>query len=258
MATKKNIVEDTVVANTATTATAKKPAVKSKATAGVTEIVINPVRITTTNITVVGDTPLLVHAWSEKAKRQMLEAQQKQSKAKKAKEIRDPFAEFMNAAYWITPMPEEHTPEAFEKAITEGAKFGFPTIAVKLAALSACYRAGIIPNQMGMKCSFYLNAIDGVDKGTGSELAIIDTDTPPVLREDMVKIGGVSKVADLRYRPVFYNWRVHLRVSLIETGVFTMESIINAINLGGHMNGIGEWRMERDGDFGRFHIELGE
>ena len=33
----------------------------------------------------VGDSSLIVHAWSEKAKRQMLEAQQKVAKAKKAK-----------------------------------------------------------------------------------------------------------------------------------------------------------------------------
>ena len=45
-------------------------------------------------------------------------------------------------------------------------------------------------------------------------------------------------------------------VSLIDVGVFTMESIINAINLGGYMGGIGEWRMERDGDFGHYHVEV--
>lgn len=171
-------------------------------------------------------------------------------------DIRDPFAEFMDALYWLTPKPTEHTPEAFEAAIAAGAKFGFPTSAIKQAALAACYRAGVIPNQVGMKCSFYLNAVDGFDLGTGSELAVIDTDEPPVFREDMVKIGGMTKVADLRYRPAFNHWKIRLTVSLIETGTFTMESIINAINLGGYMNGIGEWRMEKDGDFGHYHIEV--
>ena len=31
-----------------------------------------------------------------------------------------------------------------------------------------------------------------------------------------------------------------------------------AIDMGGFMNGIGEWRMERDGDFGRYHVEFEE
>ena len=221
-----------------------------------TVITIKRPQITTATITIVGETPLIVHAWGEKAKKEMLAAQQKQKVEKKAKDIRDPFAEFMDALYWITPKPEEKTPEAFEKAVMDGAKFGFPITAIKQAALSACYRAGIIPNQMGMKCVFYINALDGLNPGTGSELAVIETDQPPILREDMVKIGGMTKVADLRYRPAFNNWKIRLKISLIEVGTFTMQSIINAIDLGGFMNGIGEWRTERDGDFGRFHVEM--
>lgn len=221
-------------------------------------ITIKPIKLQKARITLVGDTPLIIHSWSEKAKKEMLAAQQKTKKDKKAMDIRDPFAEFMDACYWITPEPKEKTPEAFEKAVAEGAKFGFKTIAIKLAALSACYRAGIIPNQTGMKSCFYINAVDGVYHETGEELAVIRSDDPPICREDMVRIGGMNKTADLRYRPAFKNWKIDLMVTLIDVGTFTMESIINAINLGGYMNGIGEWRMERDGDFGRFHVELTE
>ena len=221
-------------------------------------IKIKPPRIETAEITLVGDTPLIVHAWSEKAKKEMLDAQQKEKKDKKAKDKRDPFAEFVDALYWLTPKPEEKTPQAFEAAVAAGAKFGFPITAIKQAALSACYRAGVIPNQAGMKSAFYLNAVSGVNPETGSELAEIETQEPPEFREDMVKIGGMQKVADLRYRPAFRNWKIRLKISLISVGTFDMESIINAINMGGFMNGIGEWRMERDGDFGRFHVELTE
>lgn len=229
---------------------------KSTEATGTQIITINPIKLQKARITLVGDTPLIVHSWSEKAKKEMLAAQQKTKKDKKAMDIRDPFAEFMDAAYWITPEPEEKTPEAFEKAIANGAKFGFKTSAIKQAALAACYRAGIIPNMTGMKCMFYINAAGDTYKETGEELAVIRTDKPPVLREDMVKIGGIAKTADLRYRPAFIDWKIDLVVTLIDVGVFTMESIINAINMGGYMNGIGEWRMERDGDFGRFHVEL--
>ena len=228
-----------------------------KATEEKTQVItIKPIKVQKATITLVGDTPLLVHAWSEKAKKEMLEAQQKLKKDKKAKEIRDPFAEFMDALYWITPKPAERTPEAYEKAVVEGAKFGFPVSAIKQAALAACYRAGVIPNMKGMMCSFYINPVEGADLGTGSELAVIDAKTPPFFREDMVKIGGMTKVADLRYRPSFKDWKIRLVISLIDVGTFTMESIINAINMGGFMNGIGEWRMERNGDFGHFHVEL--
>jgi len=234
MATKKNAAQET-----------KEIQIKIKA----------PV-IETANIVLVGDSPLIVHAWSEKAKKEMLESQQKEKKDKKAKEKRDPFAEFMDALYWITPKPEEKTPEAFEAAVEAGAKFGFPVTAIKQAALAACYRAGIIPNQAGMKSCFKLTAVDGINPDSGSELAVIETPEPPKCRQDMVKIGSMTKVADLRYRPAFINWKIRLKISLINVGTFDMESIVNAIHLGGVMNGIGEWRMERDGDFGAYHVEV--
>jgi len=34
-----------------------------------------------------------------------------------------------------------------------------------------------------------------------------------------------------------------------------MEDIINAFEMGGFMNGVGEWRVEKDGEFGCFHVE---
>jgi len=224
-----------------------------------TIIKINPIKIQKLDITIVGDTPLLVHAWSEKAKREMLEAQQKLKKDKKAKEIRNPFREYVDAMYWITPKPdfdgmtEAEMKKAFEKAVANGAKFGFPIIAIKQGAMEACYHAGLAKKTF-MRSAFYINQKGGTIY-EGNELAVIETSEPPAFREDMVKIGGMTKVADLRYRPEFRNWKMHLTVSLIDTGVFTMESIVNAINLCGYMNGIGEWRMERDGNFGHFHVE---
>lgn len=220
-------------------------------------ITIKPIKLRRAQITIVGDTPLIVHNWDEKNKLEILAKEQKTAKDKKAKAPRDPFAEFMDAAYWITPEPKEKTKEAFDEAVRNGAKFGFKTIAIKQAALSACYRAGIIPNQTGMKSSFYLNSADSQYRHeNGEELAVIKSPMPPILREDPVRVGGVTKTADLRYRPMYVDWSIDLVITLIDTGVFDLDSIINAINMGGYMNGIGEWRMERDGDFGRFHVEV--
>ena len=48
-------------------------------------------------VTVVGDSPLIVHAWSPKAKREMLDKQMK--KAKGAKEAKDPVKDFEESMY---------------------------------------------------------------------------------------------------------------------------------------------------------------
>lgn len=218
------------------------------ATKKVELVKIEPLKIEYRQITIVGDTPLIVHAWSEKAKKEMLEKQQKKTKTS-AKAIRDPFAEFMNACYWITEKPEEDTEVAFAEAIRNGAKFGFPVTAIKQAAQSTLYRLGVIPNQMIMRGAFFI-------KGVGeNQLGEIITHYPPEIREDMVKIGGISKTSDLRYRPCFNDWKMVLDIEYNASSDITWEQIVNGINTAGFMNGIGEWRPEKDGPYGRFHVE---
>lgn len=215
-------------------------------------------------IKLVGDTPLLVHAWSEKAKKAMLEAQQdpdpKKGKGKgKKHEIRDPYDDFINAAYWITDKPdvagkpEDEQHKIFMNAWSKGAKFGFPTIAFKKAAIMAAWSAGLITSQPFMRRLFHVRAVNGSHVNSSQELAIIETKEAPVNCEDMVKVGP-SKVADLRYRPAFKDWSTELEIDLIETGTFKLEDIVNAFELGGFMNGVGEWRIEKDGEFGCFHV----
>ena len=100
---------------------------------------------------------------------------------------------------------------------------------------------------MGLRSSVF---IDGYGP---MQLAIIESDTLPEMREDMVKVG--MGTADLRYRPMFVNWGMTLKVRYNKNGAFSLDQILNVINLGGQTNGIGEWRNERDGQFGMFAID---
>ena len=194
-------------------------------------------------IKIVGDTPLIVHAWSEKAKRQMLEAQMKTTKTK-AKEARDPYDDFVGSLYWLTEKPESN-PEAFEKAVKAGAKWGFPVGAIKQAGNSAAYRLGWVKNQMELRGSYFLSSEYG-------EMAEIQGSIPE-MREDMVRIGQGS--ADLRYRAEFKNWYMLLTLEFNASGNMTLEQILNVVNAGGYCCGLGEWRVEKDGSFGKYHVE---
>lgn len=214
-------------------------------------ITIKPVQIKKTAVRIVGDSPLIVHAWSDKGKQMILDAQTGKKKGKQ-KPKRVPAADFVEGAYWLTPKPEysddptdEEVIEAFDKAIAEGARFGFPATAIKQAANSAAYRLGWVKNQSGLRGAWFIEADE-------NGLVEVHSDTP-VIREDMVKIG--MGTADLRYRPQFNNWYCDLTISYNASGEFDLDSIINALNAGGYCVGIGEWRPERDGIFGRFHIE---
>lgn len=212
-----------------------------KANAEVIEI--RPIEIKKVTIHIVGDTPLIMHAWSEKAKRMMLEAQMGVAKGKK-KEAKNPVDDFIRSMYWLTPMPEDGTMESFEEAIANGARFGFPVTAFKQAAISAAYRMGWAKDKMSMRGAFF---IDSDENG----MIEIHSDTPE-MREDMVKVG--MGTADIRYRGEFKNWYADLTISYNANGQYSLENIVNIINAGGYVCGVGEWRPERDGQNGMFHV----
>ena len=73
------------------------------------------------------------------------------------------------------------------------------------------------------------------------------------MREDYVKIPKTG-AADLAFRGEFKQWKSTFTINYIE-GIYSIEQIINFINLGGFTVGIGEWRPEKGGSFGRFHVE---
>ena len=209
-----------------------------------TEVIeIRPIEIKKVTIRIVGDTPLIMHAWSEKAKRMMLEAQMGIAKGKK-KEAKNPVDDFIRSMYWLTPMPQDGTMESFEEAIANGARFGFPVTAFKQAAISAAYRMGWAKDKMSMRGAFF---IDSDENG----MIEIHSDTPE-MREDMVKVG--MGTADIRYRGEFKNWYADLTISYNANGQYGLENIVNIINAGGYVCGVGEWRPERDGQNGMFHV----
>lgn len=196
-------------------------------------IMIPEIQQKTLVLKVVGDSPLIVHKWSEKAKKEILEKQMK--KATKAKEAKDPWMDYCESMYWLTPMPEKPTQEDIEKA-----KFGFPATAFKAAAIDAGYQQGYLAKKTTARGAFYI---------VGDMVEIQGT---PNIREDMVKIG--MGIADIRYRGEFKNWSAELTIRY-NPNVMSAEQIVNLINLGGFSNGVGEWRQSKDGCFGIFHVE---
>jgi hypothetical protein len=193
---------------------------KAKATPA-DEIKVPTLNINKLTLTLVGDSPLIVHAWSKKAKEAMLNKQQK--KPSKGKEIRDPERDFKEALY-----------------VMEDGSYGFPSVAFKAAAVTAC------------------SQIDGVKKVfarqtfhiLGGDLVRIYGD-PPAMREDMVRVG--MGTADLRYRGEFKKWWAKIDIEYNASAI-SEPQLINIFNTAGFGVGIGEWRPEKDGRNGRFHV----
>jgi len=191
-------------------------------------------------IRIEGTSPLVVHKFSEKAKKQMLDKQMKTAKTA-AKEAKNPVEDFMGALYWLTEMPSEFTEEAFYKAVKDGARFGFPTTGVKAAIVSAAYRSELVKNKVSLYGTFHIAGEFIEIKGV-----------TPVMREDTVRLQ--TGVADIRFRPEFpVGWYADIDI-VYNAALLSLEQLVSFVTLGGFAVGIGENRVEKGGNWGSFKV----
>lgn len=204
-------------------------------------IEIKPIKINEIEITIKGLSPLIVHNFDEKSRQQIVDAQMKKPKVK---EERNPIGDFMRSCYWITPMPKELTKEAFDKALSAGARFGFPAKGVKESIVAGAFRNKMTKDKVSLYGAFLIP----------QELLEIDY-KELVMREDYVRIahGGT----DVRFRPEFRDWSMTFKIQYNENA-YSLDEIINFINYGGFSCGLGEMRVEKGGNFGSYTVEVKE
>ena len=63
----------------------------------------------------------------------------------------------------------------------------------------------------------------------------------------------VQQTMDLRYRPEFPEWSATLNIEYDDDNI-TSDAIASLLYRAGMSVGVGDWRPERNGDFGRFEI----
>lgn len=173
-------------------------------------------------IVLVGDSPLICHAWSDRAKKQILDKQMK--RAQTAKEAKDPEKDYSDSLY---RHDDEHV---------------FPAVAFKSAAVDACSHVAEI-TKVQARGAFHIIG----------EWVKIEGEPSP--REDMVRVG--MGAADIRYRAEFKQWRAKLKIRF-NANVLSAEQITNLFNTAGFAVGVGDWRPEKNGSFGMFHVGTGK
>ena len=153
---------------------------------------------------------------------------------------------------YIIPQEPKIDKTAIKEAIKAGAKFGFPVTGIKQSIIMGAKRAGLDVVGTELKGSFFLT---GATAASTSDVAEIVTSKEPVMREDMVMVGGMSKSADIRFRPEFTQWEIPLIIKYNMNGKYSLEQILNCVNAGGFACGIGEWRPEKDGQHGMYSLK---
>lgn len=177
-------------------------------------------------VPIVGDTPLIVHRFSEKAKRQMLDAMQGRKTPKTPK---DPDSEFKSSLY----------------RCSDG-RYGFPALAFKAATIGGARFYGKDVTMASLRQMLFFSGVPGDD---GQIMTPVEGD--PSMREDVVRVGQGT---DLRYRGEFMPWRTELRVTYVSS-IITQGSVLSLIDAGGMGVGVGEWRPEKRGMNGTYHVD---
>lgn len=184
-------------------------------------------------VPIVGDQPLIVNRWTNKAREMMLAKQQTQARMKK--EAKDPATNFEASKYRLTDGREGFPSVGFKAAIVHAARLfeGVTMVAIKQTLLV-----------IGQ----------GRDE-RGDDLVVLDYDDC-TMREDTPR--NATGVADLRYRAMYTGWRAVLNVRTL-AGQIDQDSLFSLCDAAG-VGGVGEWRptspKSATGSYGTFHVEV--
>jgi len=186
-------------------------------------------------LTLEGTTPLIVHRFAEKARKQIREKHAKKA-TKTDKGVRGPaeIAEEIAACHYPVQGNEG-------KDATDG-RYGFPSVGFKAAAVRAA-TLGTDLKMARVKTMFFVPG--EIIPVTCEEIEV---------REDVVRLSGPGAVPQLRYRPYYHNWAAVIGIEYV-AGQLPMEQIVNLFDLAGQQVGLGENRPGRTGGtYGRFKI----
>jgi hypothetical protein len=171
--------------------------------------------------------PLVIHAFAEKAKQEIRDKQQK--KAKKAKEQRDPEAEFRAARY-----------------LDDEGRECAPITALKKAIITAASAFDDL-TKVGLRQAVF---VDSVAVPGAALIPIERHDGSPavgVMREDAVTIGINTR--GLTYRPEYKEWQLRIRIEF-NPRLVSEEQLLALVDQAGWGVGICEGRPEKSSALG--------
>lgn len=186
----------------------------------------------------VGSSPLIVHAFPEKARKGMLAKQMKEAKG--GRDARDPHQEVEDAKY-----------------ILPDGRHGFPAVAFKDTAVTACTSISDV-TKVAARQAFRVKGLPmkahGVIAGAFVRTALVPLVAhEATIREDVVRLSGIGRTAEMRYRPEYEVWGVELDV-VLNPQIVSIGQLGTMFQAAGHGVGVGEYRPERNGDCGTFDL----
>lgn len=175
-------------------------------------------------VEIFGTSNLIFHRWTEKAKKMILDKQMKVAGAGK-REIRD---------------KDKEAEDTFYK--DSSGNIAFPALCIKQAITNAARNIEGVTMTLLRGAVFIMGDKEGLIPVKYKE---------KTYREDMVRIG--MGTADIRFRGQVSDWSMEFIVKYNED-VISLAQVVNLLQTAGFACGLGEWRPEKNGDFGTFEV----
>lgn len=185
-------------------------------------------------VTVEGVTPFLSHCFAPLIITEMEEKKEKKAKAPRG--AKNPERQFRLSLY---PANGTVALADWENSDYLDQLFGIPALHFKQAMV----QAGRVDDARTMAELKQLLWVEG-------DVLPIRGSVPRHV-EHVVRIA--RGVADLRHRGQFDEWQVDLGLHLT-TDALSPEEALQLLQLAGRVSGVGDWRPQRGGDYGRFKI----
>lgn len=100
----------------------------------------------------------------------------------------------------------------------------------------------------------------GKGKSTYSKLfgafLLIEPDTIPMINQEWItdaRAVVIQRSRIIRYRPKFMDWSLTFTITIMDDGI-AMDVVRQGLEIGGNYVGIGDFRPQKKGTFGRFMV----
>ena len=182
--------------------------------------------IKTLEVTIKGDQPLIFHRFSEKAIKMIQDIQSKSAKAKRVPKTKAMIEEEYNNSFYYNKQGQ----------------VCFPALNIKNSMVGA-----------GRFIDLKMTQIRGSVFVKGDNEGLIPVSyKEKVMRTDQVRVSGGG--TDIRYRGEVRDWSMMVKIEY-NANFLSAEQVMNLLSTAGFSQGLGEWRPEKDGNYGTFKIE---
>lgn len=196
----------------------------------VAEVQFSTIKTASASFTILGKTPLVYNAMSEKARMELLNGGHRKTSAEKATTLKhDPFAEYRNSVYRLRNGEEGSTRLLAPSRWFKGA---MAEVAKRVVGSSTAEMKQLVWVEGDM------NPLYGV----------------PQLFMSVVRNAGINSTPDIRTRAIVPQWYCVVTINFVQPNI-TSQALFTLLSSAGVLNGVGDFRQQKGaGNYGQFEV----